>query len=297
MAKEKKESAFMHWYESYEGKKVVGIVYSVGASVVIIGALFKILHWPGASQVLMVGMFTEAFLFVIGALDKPHPEFHWEEVFPQLLGYGTNPEILEAYAEKARPTLLNSNEAAAAKKDAPAVPTIPEKDVEALKAGIANLSKTAQQLASLGGIADTTNKLASQMEQAGQAAEKFVGSQNGLLAASEQLGNAYTSVSKDMDIVVKNTQAYGKQVEVMNTQLGSINSLYELQLKNIQAQADQMKASSASIDQMAVDAAKMQTAMAAAMAASEKAADGSKKLEEQISDLNKVYGNMLNALA
>jgi len=297
MAKEKKESAFMHWYESYEGKKVVGIVYSVGASVVIIGALFKILYWPGASQVLMVGMFTEAFLFVIGALDKPHPEFHWEEVFPQLLGYGTNPEILEAYAEKARPTLLNSNEAAAAKKDAPAVPTIPEKDVEALKAGIANLSKTAQQLASLGGIADTTNKLASQMEQAGQAAEKFVGSQNGLLAASEQLGNAYTSVSKDMDIVVKNTQAYGKQVEVMNTQLGSINSLYELQLKNIQAQADQMKASSASIDQMAVDAAKMQTAMAAAMAASEKAADGSKKLEEQISDLNKVYGNMLNALA
>ena len=40
---------FMHWYESYQGKNVVNIVYSAGASVVIIGALFKILHWPGAS--------------------------------------------------------------------------------------------------------------------------------------------------------------------------------------------------------------------------------------------------------
>ena len=40
---------FMHWYESYQGKRIVGVVYSVGASVVIIGALFKIMHWPGAS--------------------------------------------------------------------------------------------------------------------------------------------------------------------------------------------------------------------------------------------------------
>ena len=82
---------FMHWYESYQGKNIVNIVYSVGASVVIIGALFKILHWEGASQVLMLGMFTEAFLFIIGALDHPHPEFHWENVFPQLLEYGTKP--------------------------------------------------------------------------------------------------------------------------------------------------------------------------------------------------------------
>ena len=59
---------FMHWYESYDGKNKVNIIYSVCASVVIIGALFKILHWPGASTVLMIGMFTEAFLFLIGTL-------------------------------------------------------------------------------------------------------------------------------------------------------------------------------------------------------------------------------------
>ena len=99
---------FMHWYESYQGKNIVNIIYSVGASVVIIGALFKILHWPGASQVLMVGMFTEAFLFVIGALERPHPEFHWENVFPQLLEYGTKPELLEEKSRQPRPTLLGA---------------------------------------------------------------------------------------------------------------------------------------------------------------------------------------------
>ena len=62
---------FMHWYESYQGKKVTGIIYSAGASVVIIGALFKIMHFPGAGAVLMVGMITEALLFMIGCLDKP----------------------------------------------------------------------------------------------------------------------------------------------------------------------------------------------------------------------------------
>ena len=99
---------FMHWYESYDGKNKVNIIYSVGASVVIIGALFKILHWPGASTVLMIGMFTEAFLFLIGTLEHPHPEFHWDNVFPQLLEYGTKPELLEEKSKLPRPTLLGA---------------------------------------------------------------------------------------------------------------------------------------------------------------------------------------------
>ena len=57
MAK-KEKNAFVIWYHSYQGRKVVGSVYSLGASLVILGALFKILHLPGASQMLMLGMCT-----------------------------------------------------------------------------------------------------------------------------------------------------------------------------------------------------------------------------------------------
>ena len=67
---------FMEWYGSYQGKRVVGMVYSIGASVVIVGALAKIMHWRIAGPLITVGMLTEALLFMIGCFDKPHPEFH-----------------------------------------------------------------------------------------------------------------------------------------------------------------------------------------------------------------------------
>ena len=168
---------FMRWYESYDGKNKVNIIYSVGASVVIIGALFKILHWPGASTVLMIGMFTEAFLFLIGTLEHPHPEYHWDNVFPQLLEYGTKPELLEEKSKLPRPTLLGagvagapvtaglSNPAAAGGATVEGgvgtakVPTLKEEDLKALKDGIANLASTATQFAELSKVAQTGVKL------------------------------------------------------------------------------------------------------------------------------------------
>ena len=159
---------FMHWYESYKGKNVVNIVYSVGASVVIIGALFKILHWPGASTVLMIGMFTESFLFLIGTLEKPHPEFHWENVFPQLLEFGAKPELLEEKSHQARPTLLGAGVAdgttsvvggAPVVSPRSAVPSLSEGEMVELKDGIADLAKTAAQLSELGKVATSTSNL------------------------------------------------------------------------------------------------------------------------------------------
>lgn len=67
-------------------QKFTGLAYGLGASVVIIGALFKIMHWPGASVVLTAGMLTEAFLFALSAFDKPHVEYHWDRIYPQLVG-------------------------------------------------------------------------------------------------------------------------------------------------------------------------------------------------------------------
>ena len=167
---------FFHWYESYEGKNIVNIVYSAGASVVIIGALFKILHWPGASQVLMVGMFTEAFLFLIGTLEHPHPEFHWENVFPQLLEYGTKPELLEEKSHQPRPTLLGAGVSGGAPVAATGIaatgiaapvaaeagakaPGLKDEDYKALKEGLNELAKTATQFAELGKVAQTGVKL------------------------------------------------------------------------------------------------------------------------------------------
>ncbi len=195
MAKQAQKSKFMQWYESYEGKKVVNMVYCLGASVVIVGALFKIMHFPGAGPLLMLGMCTEALLFAIGCLDKPHVEFKWSNVFPQLIGEGADPEELEELASKPRPTLLgmgSENGTADAKKAN--VPALTDKEFEALKGSITDLAHTASQLSELGKIAETTNKLTEKMNAAGSAADRFVESQNKLVTGSEEIVSSQKQV-------------------------------------------------------------------------------------------------------
>ncbi len=287
---------FMHWYGSYQGKNIVNIVYSVGASVVIIGAFFKILHWPGANYVLMMGMFTEAFLFIIGALDKPHPEFHWDNVFPQLLEFGADPALLEEKSHQARPTLLGGAGASTASAQAingetsAVVPSLGEKDLALLKDGIANLAKTAQQLSELGTVATSVTHLDTQLTAAGAAAEKFVASQGALASVSESLSTAYSTLHTEVEKTANTTKASQQTAEAIGTKLSALNSIYELQINALQAQTDLLKVVSANVTSISQSAAEAQKSHA-------DYAHATTVLAKQVADLNNVYGNMLNALS
>ena len=286
---------------------MVNIVYSVGASVVIIGALFKILHWPGASQVLMVGMFTEAFLFLIGTLEHPHPEFHWENVFPQLLEYGTKPELYEEKSHQPRPTLLGAgiageataavagmNASGAAAPAASAVsakvPSLKEEDLKSLKDGIADLAKTASQLSELNKVAATGVKLNDRLVAAEAATMEYTSkitavglSTDSLTKATEGLSGSYAQIGEDIKAVAEETKAYKQGVELVGKNIASLNSVYELQLQAVNAQVEAQKNAAAS----AKEAAEAQLAFA----------NGTKQLQKHVADLNAIYGNMLNALA
>lgn len=322
MAKEEKNGTpkmgpwakFIHWYESYKGKRVVGIVYSVGASVVIIGALFKILHWPFASQVLMVGMFTEAFLFIIGALDKPHPEFNWSNVFPQLLEYGADPAILEEKAHQARPTLLGAgvegdaatplvsatpvvSGAVASVTAKVEIPALGENDVEALKNGIADLAKTATQLSELGQMATATTRLTEKMEMAGAAAEQFATSQTALQNTSAKLSEAYQKAESDMQKAAETTGGFTKGLETVGNSLQTLNSIYELQINALQEQNAIAKAQTAGLNKVSESLRQIEEQAAEAQQNHTAYTASTKKLAAQVADLNAIYGNMLSALA
>ena len=277
----------MEWYESYKGKRVTGIIYSVGAAVVIIGALFKILHWPGASYVLMGGMFTEAFLFLIGTLDAPHPTYAWEQVFPQLvsLEHGCEPNLYAEISQREKPTLLGGMGGNGGNGGGVSLPAgaLSDKDQASLSEGIQKLAKTAAQLNDLGKVAEGTAKLGEKMEIAGNAMEKFAAS------ATNMSGQ---------------TEAYEKGLNAVNANLNNLNAIYELQLKNVQAQADALKlqadktnAATAQVELMAEDLKKAAAATSAAAKSSESFEAAAKQLAAQVADLNKVYGNMLSALA
>ena len=67
-------------------KKFMGYVYGFGAAVAIIGALFKILHLPGASVMLVAGLGVEAIIFALSSFEPPHETPDWSLVYPELAG-------------------------------------------------------------------------------------------------------------------------------------------------------------------------------------------------------------------
>ena len=69
------------------GKRVLNFCYSWGASIVIIGAMFKLLHLPYGNQILFIAMTVEALVFFLSAFEHPSNEYHWEEVFPVPVSY------------------------------------------------------------------------------------------------------------------------------------------------------------------------------------------------------------------
>ncbi|WP_109302545.1 gliding motility protein GldL [Aquimarina sp. AU474] len=71
---------------SKASKKLMNMVYGLGAAVVILGALFKIMHWPFGNQMLIIGLITEAFVFTVSAFEPVDDEVDWSLVYPELAG-------------------------------------------------------------------------------------------------------------------------------------------------------------------------------------------------------------------
>jgi len=71
---------------SKSSKKLMNMVYGLGAAVVILGALFKIMHWPLGNEMLIVGLITEALVFTVSAFEPVDDDLDWSLVYPELAG-------------------------------------------------------------------------------------------------------------------------------------------------------------------------------------------------------------------
>lgn len=293
MSSNKSQSGFAVWYNSDGGKRLVGVVYSLGAAVVIIGALFKIMHWPFAGALLSAGMITEAILFAIGVFEKPHKEYDWDKVF-SFEGEGRS---LAGLGEGGVAT------SAAPSQTMPAVEKIAEKDVVSLSEGIRNLSETARQLSSLSTAMGSAKEFAENMESASDVASKYAEAQQSLNKAVGSLYSSYETLNSDMNAVVDHTKQYAAKVGEINKNLSSLNAVYEIQLKNLQSQSEAIAAQTESTRQIAdkmsgvtVENQKIQQTMRLVAEEVDKYKESTTLLTSRIAELNKVYGNMLNAL-
>lgn len=147
--------------ESPGYKKVMGKVYGLGAAVVILGALFKILHLPGAPLMLILGLGTEALIFALSAFEPPHEMPDWSLVYPELIGLepkggasgvGGGGSELQALIQTGN---------------------IDEKTVAQLSEGIKKLGTTSSQLADLSDASLATQSYLQNIQNASESVGKF----------------------------------------------------------------------------------------------------------------------------
>ena len=146
-------------------------------------------------------------------------------------------------------------------------------------------------------MATATTQLTTKMEAAGNAAEQFATSQNGLLSVSNQLSEAYKAAETHMQGAADTTKAFAANMQQVGTQLNTLNSIYELQINALKEQVEISKAQNSTLGEVSDHLQAMKVHATEADKSQEAYAAGSKKLAAQVADLNAIYGNMLNALA
>lgn len=199
---------------AFLSKKVMNFAYGMGAAVVIVGALFKLMHWPGASAMLIIGLGTEAFIFGLSAFDPVDTELDWTLVYPELAGGEAKKKAGKSEDAQDANGLLSQ------KLDA----MLKEAKIDGeLMASLGNSIKNFESAAK--GIAPTVDSIAS--------TKKY--SEELTLAASqmESLNSLYKvqleSASRNAQIndeVAENNLKLKDQMQSLTSNLSSLNNVY-----------------------------------------------------------------------
>ncbi len=196
--------------QSHGWKNFMSKVYGIGASVVLVGAMFKIMHWPGAGIMLVVGLSTEAFIFFTSAFEPLHKEWDWSLVYPELSGI--HDDIEDEELKKA----TSSKKSALEKFDelinsAQITPDLFEK----LGNGLKNLNQTTEKIADISQVSIATNSYISSFEKASSKVAEFseiIGNSGQIINSSaleasdkltksvNQLSSTYESKAQMLDL-------------------------------------------------------------------------------------------------
>lgn len=180
--------------ESEGYKKFMGKLYGFGAAVVLVGALFKIQHYPGASLMLIIGLLTEALIFFFSAFEPLHEELDWTLVYPELAG-------LDEIEEN-----VNIKKGGASQQDGTALQKFDEL-LEKGKLGPELFEKLGSNLDAL-----NTNVVSmSNISNASVATESYVSNINKAAGSADNLAGAFASSASKISQTVDSIAESSKQ--------------------------------------------------------------------------------------
>ncbi|MEM7107839.1 MAG: gliding motility protein GldL [Bacteroidota bacterium] len=248
-------------------------VYGIGASIVIMGALFKIVHWPGANQMLMIGLITEAIIFFLSAFEPPHSEPDWSKVYPQLAEDYEGPVSAPRISNKAGGPSA-SQELDKMMEKAKIGPEL----IESLGKGMRNMAESAGKMSNLADAAVATNDYANNVKTASKSLSEMNKSYASTAQAMTQMADA-----------TKDSKEYHAQVQNVTKNLSALNAVYEMELKDADSHVKAM-------NKFYTNMAGALDGMANAGEKTKKFASELDKLTGNLTSLNNVYGNMLTAM-
>ncbi len=262
-------------------------LYGWGASVVVIGALFKINHYPMASEILIVGLGTEAIIFFFSAFEPPHVDPDWSLVYPELAGLYHPDEVNEtsktSKIEKKSGTI--TQELDKMLEEAKIGPEL----IESLGRGLKNLSETTSKLSDVTKATIVTDEYINNVKQASSSASELAQSfkksseaiNKDSIVSEDFVNNvkqASSSIGKFSDTYDKLSQTISKDIDATNEYIASIknavNSVNKLSETYTQS-AENLAKSAKAIDFSSIDGASYSEQL--------------KKISRNLEALNEVY--------
>jgi len=203
------------FFESKKWKKTMNFVYGWGAAIVIVGALFKILHLPGANEMLSVGLLTEAAIFIISSFEPVHQEPDWSLVYPELAGGEPTKKVGSAGGSVSQQldSLLSQAK-------------IGPELIESLGMGLQSLSSNVKEMSSLSNAAVATNEY---VDATNKATQNMGGIADSSAVVSDSLGSFSSTLSNVMNNLSDSeaaTAQFKSEITDLNKNLSNLNNIY-----------------------------------------------------------------------
>ncbi len=202
------------FFETSKGKRVKNAIIGLGAAVVLMGALFKLMSWPGAGAMLTAGLMTEAFIFAMQGILPPHKDYYWEKLYPEL---DVSPEEEELHAKGGHKKSITEeldNMLSKAKVESVMI--------ERLGQNLNKFSTNLDKMTEVAAVAGSTNDYAAKTKEA--------------TAALDQMKSAYANATTAVNSLASTTgefKNYQEQIQTVSKNLASLNSLYEVELNGV----------------------------------------------------------------
>ncbi|WP_297336568.1 gliding motility protein GldL [Algoriphagus sp.] len=248
-------------------------IYGIGAAVVILGAMFKILDWQGANWMIGIGLTTEAIIFFLSAFEPRANEVDWSKVYPELAEDG-----VAAPKRAPRAAAVAGDQTSQKLDDMLAKAKIGPELIESLGKGMQNLASSAEKMGNLADAAVATNEYATNVKSAAKT----------LVDMNASYGKTAAALT-EMSAASQDAKEYHTQVVTVTKNLSALNAVYEMELQDANSHVKTLN--------------KFYSNMTAAMEGLSEAGKETEafknelaKLNQNVSSLNKIYGGMLSAM-